>query len=137
MIAAVVVAATLTKPQYQALLDRANARVSRAEAAAQKGLTPKATQVEAARLVRVMARAETLNARMFAAATPPRVVAGVNGQITRAERLFARELLQVAVQVEQAPTHAAAARILHGPGPKAGPRLLDRAIARLHALGYR
>lgn len=137
MIAAVVVAATLTKPQYQHVLDRANGRVTKADAAAHRALTPSATRADAARALRTMSAAERANARLLASVTPPPRAAAVNAAIVHAERVFAAELDVFAQRVETAPTRAKALAILHGPGPQRGPRLLERAIARLHALGYR
>lgn len=137
MIAAVVAAATLTKPQYQALLDRANARVTASETAAHRGLTPNASQAKVARLLDAMAATEEGNARMFAVARPPAAAVAANRLLVRGERLFAREQRAFAARIRRAPSRAVARRILSGPGPQLGPHLLDRAIAQLHALGYR
>jgi hypothetical protein len=137
VIAAVAVAAALTRPQYQVLLDRANARVSKAEAAAQNGLTPKATRADVERLMGKMAHAEAANSAMFAAASPPADVASVNGHIVRAERLYAAELRDIVHRVHIAKSRAEILKILQGPGPHPGPQLLDRAIVQLHKLGYR
>jgi len=137
MIAAVVAAATLTKPQYQVLLDRANARVTASESAAHRGLTPNASQVKIARLLDAMAATEAANARMFAVARPPAAAVAANRLLVRGERLFASEQRAFAARIKRAPSRSAAQRILSGPGPQLGPRLLDRAIAQLHALGYR
>jgi hypothetical protein len=137
VIAAVVVAATLTKPQYQRILDRADARVAKADAAAHRALTPAATRADAARALRTMSAAERADAGLLARVAPPPRAAAVNAAIVHAERVFAAELDVFAHRVETAPTRAQAIAILHGPGPQRGPKLLERAIARLHALGYR
>lgn len=138
MIAVVVTAAVLTKPQYQALIDRANARVTKAENATRRGITPTASPARIAQLLDGQAAAESANARMFAAAEPPARVRKVNAELVRAERLFAAELRTMAHEIRTSKhPRATVSAMLHGPGPHPGPQLLDRAIARLHKLGYR
>jgi hypothetical protein len=136
VIATVAVAAVLTKAQYQALIDRANARIEKVDSAAQKGITPHAKPLRVAALIDAMGQAELANAAMFAAAHPPAPVAEVNREIVHAERVFAAEDHAIAQQIRHAKNKRATAMRLLQRGPQRGPKLLDAAIAKLHRLGY-
>jgi hypothetical protein len=134
MIAAVVTAAVLTKPQYQALLSKANARITVAEGAAERGITPKASPVRVATLLEGWAAAEATNARMFASVSPPVPVRAANDLLADGERIYADEIRQAAreVRVAKSPRAVVVKLLSHARGP----RLVDRALAQLKKLGY-
>ena len=134
MIAAVVTAAVLSKPQYQALLAKADARITLAEGAAERGITPKASRVKVATLLEGWATAEAANARAFSAVTPPAAVRTANALLVRGERLYAAEIRQAAhdVRTAKSPRAVVVKLLSHARGP----RLVDRALAQLKKLGY-
>jgi hypothetical protein len=134
VIAAVVTAAVLSKPQYQALLTRADARITLAEGAAERGITPTASRVQVARLLEGWAAAEATNARAFSAATPPSPVRAANALLVRGERMYAAEIRQAAHDVRVAKSPRAV--VVNLLGHARGPRLVDRALAQLKKLGY-
>jgi hypothetical protein len=137
VIVEILVAAALTKPQYQALLERADRRVTAAETAAERGITPRTKPAKIATLLDGMAAAEAANARMFASAAPPANARAVTALLVRGERTYATELHAAANQVRTTADPAAyVRRLFSGGGPKVGPRLVDRALAQLKRLGY-
>jgi hypothetical protein len=134
VIAAVMSAAALTKPQYQALLTRADARITLAEGAAERGITPKATRTRVAFLLEGWAAAEAANARMLSAVEAPVDVQGANTLLVKGERVYAAEIRQAAREVKTAKSpRAVVVKLL---SHARGPRLVDRALAKLKRLGY-
>lgn len=134
MIAAVVTAVALTKPQYAALLGKADARITVAEGAAERGITPKASRARVATLLEGWASAEAASAHSFAAATPPQAVRSANRLLVRGERLYAAEIHTAAREVKTAknPRTVVVKLLSHARGPQ----LIDRALAQLKKLGY-
>jgi hypothetical protein len=126
----------LTKPQYEALLARANAQVTKVETAAERGLTPKATPARVEALILAWATTETRLGKSFRAVEPPAGAAGANALLASGELEFGREL-------KYAATHLPRKTADIGPflerrlGVAKGPRKVDRALAKLKALGYR
>jgi len=128
----------LTKPRYQALLTKANARIQTTETAAEKiAFAPQASHARAAGALERWADAEATNARILAAANPPAAARKANALLVSAERLEAAELQHLARIVRTTPGAGHVMQIAQRTmTPRAG-ALLDRAIAQLHKLGYR
>ena len=128
----------LTKPQYQALLTKANARIQTTETAAEKlGFAPHASHARAAAALERWADAEATNARILAAANPPAATRKANAVLVSAERLEAAELQHLARIVRTSPGAGHVMQIAQRTmTPRAGAPL-DHAIAQLHKLGYR
>jgi hypothetical protein len=128
----------LTKPQYQALLTKANARIQTTETAAEKiGFAPNASHARAAAALERWADAEATNARILAATNPPAAARKANALLVSAERVEAAELQHLARIVRARPGAGHVMQIAQRTmTPRAG-ALLDRAIAHLHELGYR
>jgi len=128
----------LTKPQYQALLTKANARIQTTETAAEKiAFAPHASHTRAAGALERWADAEATNARILAAANPPAAARKANALLVSAERLEAAELQHLSRIVRTTPGAGHVMQIAQRTmTPRAG-TLLDRAIALLHKLGYR
>ena len=134
MLAAVVTAITLTKPQYQQLMVQADKRVTIAEGRAESGITPHATRAHVATLLNGWAAAEAANARMFARADVPAPVRNANALLVRGERAYAAELRHAAREVRTAKSPKQVIGALFSNAT--GPRLVDRALAQLKKLGY-
>jgi hypothetical protein len=134
VIAAVVTAAVLTKAQYQVLLHKADVRITVAEGAAERGITPKASRVRVATLLEGWATAEDANSRMFSKVAPPASTRGANALLVRGERIYAGEIRTAAhkVRVADNPRAVVVDLLSHAQGP----RLVDRALAMLKKLGY-
>jgi hypothetical protein len=128
----------LTKPQYQALLTQADARVEGSESAAVKiAFARHASHANAAGALERWAAAEATNAHILGAATPPAPTRAANKLLVRAERMQADDLRTLARIVRATPGTGNVQRIAQRTmTPRAG-KLLDRAIVLLHKLGYR
>ena len=77
--------AALTKAAYQAMLKRANARVTKVEGAAEQGLSPGATPAHVKALVLAWAHTETQLGRSFGSVRPPANAASANALLARGE----------------------------------------------------
>jgi hypothetical protein len=128
----------LTKPQYQALLTQADARIQRTESAAEKiAFAAHASHARAARALEQWAAAEATNARILGAVLPPAPARAANRLLVRAEQLQAHDLRTLARIVRATPGNGNVQQIAQRTmTPRAG-KLLDRAVALLHKLGYR
>jgi hypothetical protein len=126
----------LTKAQYQAMLHRANARVTKVEGAAEQGLTPKSTRKQVKALLLAWANTETELGTSFRAAKPPANAAKANALLARGEITFGGE-------IKSAATHLPRKKAAIGPflqrtlARAKGGGLIDQALAQLKAAGYR
>ena len=126
----------VSKAQYLVMLKRANARVSKVETAAEQGLKPSASRSDITRLLVAWASTESQLGRSFAGVRPPLEVAAANVLLARGERTFGAEIAAAAHHLPQAK-----AKI--GPflekalGSSKGAAMIDRALAKLKAAGYR
>src|SRR3954466_3796030 len=85
-------ATTLTKAQYVAMLKQANARVTKVEGAAERGLTPKATRAHVKALLLAWASTETQLGKSFRSVHPPAKAVPGNTFLSRGEITFGEEL---------------------------------------------
>jgi hypothetical protein len=129
----------LSKQEYKARLHAINLRVGRAEGAAEAALASGATK----RLRRAMlkwADTEEQSGNELAHVRPPEEAEGVNRSLSAAEKQFAAALRYAADALNGAPPTATPKRLERRMQPRMesspAPAALDRAIARLKALGY-
>src|SRR2546430_10641523 len=127
--------AALTKPEYQAMLERANARVTKVEGAAEQGLSPGATRAQVKALVLAWAHTETQLGRSFGSVQPPANAASANALLARGEIAFGAELAAAANHLPQK-TAAIGPYLQRTLGHAKGPGMIDRALATLKAAGY-
>ena len=127
--------AALTKAAYQAMLKRANARVTKAEGAAEQGLSPGATPAHVKALVLAWAHTETQLGRSFGSVRPPANAASANALLARGEIAFGAELAAAANHLPQK-TAAIGPYLQRVLGHAKGPGMIDRALAKLKAGGY-
>src|SRR2546425_11577101 len=93
--------AALTKAAYQAMLKRANARVTKVEGAAEQGLSPGATPAHVKALVLAWAHTETQLGRSFGSVRPAANAASANALLARGEIAFGAELADAANHLPQ------------------------------------
>jgi hypothetical protein len=127
--------AALTKAAYQAMLTRANARVTKVEGAAEQGLSPGATPAHVKALVLAWAHTETQLGRSFASVRPPASAASANALLARGEIAFGSELTAAANHLPQK-TAAIGPYLQRVLGHAKGPAMIDRALAKLKSAGY-
>jgi hypothetical protein len=126
----------LSKGQYIAKLRAANAASARADNAAGAAVGSKAASpAEVKALFLVMGKTHVAIGREFAAVAPPEVAAKANADFARAELVFGRQNEAIAAKLPT--TRAALRAYIQSLKPPSGGRLLDRAIAELHAAGFR
>jgi hypothetical protein len=126
----------LSKAQYIAKLRAANAASTKADNAAGAAVgskTASPAQIKAVFLA--MGKAHVAIGREFSALTPPKAAAKANTDFARAEIVLGEQNEAIAAKL---PTTKAALRTyIASLKPPSGGRLLDRAIAELHAAGFR
>jgi hypothetical protein len=129
-------ASRLTHARYQGMLNRANVAVTRAETAAQQGLTPKATFAQARALLLRWANTETRLGKSFKALTPPRDAVRGNTLLSQGELMFGAELAWAANHLpnEKAKVQPFLESRL---GNAKGARKIDAALSLLKSAGYR
>ena len=126
----------LTKARYIAKLRAANAVSAKADDAATAAFgSRKATAAQVRAKLFAMGRAHVAVGREFAALVPPRAAAKANADFAHAEIVFGRENEVIARKLPS--TKPAIAKYLQSLKPPAGGKLLDHAIAELHAAGFR
>jgi hypothetical protein len=129
-------AAALTKPEYVAKLRAADAVSSGTDNAAMAALQSRRTtaaQVKAA--FYTMGATHVRIGKEFAAIAPPRAAMKANRDFAAAEIVFGRQDEALARRLPA--TKPAIMKYLHSLKPPSGGKLLDRAIAELHAAGFR
>jgi hypothetical protein len=129
-------ATALTKAQYVARLKQANARVTRVETAAEKGLTPKATRAGVRALLLAWANTETQLGKSFRSVQPPAKVTAANSLLAQGEITFGAELRFAAnhLPAKKAQVGAFLQRRL---ASARGATMIDRALNKLKAAGYK
>jgi hypothetical protein len=125
----------LTKAQYNAMLKRANARVGKVEAAAEKGLSANATPARMRTLILAWATTETQLGRSFRSIQPPATAASGNALLARGEITFGAELAHVANTLPRKRS-AIGAYLERTLGNAKGAAMIDRALKKLKAAGY-
>jgi hypothetical protein len=126
----------LSKAQYIAKLRTANATSSKAENAAVAALQSKKTttaQVRARFLA--MGRTKVRIGESFARVLPPKAAAKANRDFSHAEVVLGRQNEAIARKLPA--TKPAIAKYLQSLKPPSGGAMLDRAIAELHAAGFK
>jgi hypothetical protein len=129
--------ASLTKPQYIAKLRAANTASTRSDnAAAAAAGSKQATPSEVRALLESMGRKHVAIGREFSAIVAPEAAAKANRDFAHAEIVFGEQNEAIAAKL---PTRSRAAMLgyLQGLKPPSGGKLLDSAIAELHAAGFR
>ena len=132
---AAVATTPLTKTQYIAMLKRASARVGTVEAAAEKGLSSKATPARLRTLILAWANTETQLGRSFRSIQPPAAAASANALLVRGEITFGTELAHAANNLPRKRA-AIGAYLQRTLGNAKGAALIDRALKKLKAAGY-
>ena len=125
----------LTKTQYVAMLKHANARVTKAEGAAEQGLTPKATRAHVTALIDAWADTETQLGKSFRAVRAPANAVSANALLARGEIAFGADLRNAASHLPRK-TAAIGPYLQRTLGHAAGAGMIDRALAKLKATGY-
>jgi hypothetical protein len=129
-------AAPLTKAQYIAKLRAANALSAKADDAAGAALgSKKSTPARVRALFMVMGQKHVAIGREFAALVPPPSAAQANADFARAEITFGQQNEAIAAKLPS--TKRALLKYIESLKPPSGGKLLDRAIAELHAAGFR
>jgi hypothetical protein len=127
--------AALTKAQYLAMLTRANARVTKVEGTAEKGLKPGATRAHVMALLLAWAHTEAQLGRSFGSVRAPASAASANALLARGETAFGAELAAAANHLPQK-TAAIGPYLQQALGQARGGRVIDRALTKLKAAGY-
>jgi hypothetical protein len=127
--------AAQSEAAYGALLKRANARVTKVEGAAEQGLSPGATPAHVKALILAWARTEAQLGRSFDSVRPPANAASANALLARSEITFGAELAAAAKHLPQK-TAAIGPYLQRVLGHAKGPGMVDRALAKLKAVGY-
>ena len=117
------------------MLNRANARVTKAEGAAEEGLTPKATRAHVKALINAWADTETQLGESFRTARAPAKVSRANALLARGEIVFGAELRYAASHLPRKKA-AIGAYLQQRLGDAKGAGMIDRALAKLKAAGY-
>jgi hypothetical protein len=128
-------ATALTKAQYVAKLEQANARVMRVETAAEKGLTPKATRAQVETLLLAWANTETQLGKSFRSVQPPAKVRAANTLLAQGEITFGAELRFAATHLPQKKAQISAF-LQRRLSSARGAAMIDRALKKLKAAGY-
>jgi len=126
----------MTRSQYIGKLRAANVASSKADDAAMAALQSKtatAAQVKAKLLA--MGKTHVKVAQEFLALTPPAAAAKANADFAHAEMVFGRQNEAIARKLPG--TKPAIVKYLQTLKPPSGGKLLDRAIAELHAAGFK
>jgi hypothetical protein len=128
-------ATPLTKAQYQAMLMKADARVTIVTSAAENGLKVGKSPAEMKKLLLDWAQTETQLGNSFKTTQAPTAVTAPNALLSRSEILFGKQLSTAA---ENLPTKVSAIGpyLDHSLGHASGPRMIDQALQQLHKAGY-
>ena len=126
----------LTKTEYLAMLKRANTRVTKVEGAAEQGLSPGATRAHLKALLLAWAHTETQLGRSFRSVRPPTNAGRANALLGQGEIAFGAELADAANHLPQK-TAAIGPYLQRTLGTAKGPGMIDRALAKLKAAGYK
>jgi hypothetical protein len=135
LLAGTATAARLTKTEYLAKLRTADTLSSKADNAALATLQTKQTtaaQVRAA--FYAMGETHVRIGMEFAAIAPPRAATKANGDFAHAEIVLGRQNEAIALRLPK--TKQAIMKYLQSLKPPSGGKLLDKAIAELHAAGF-
>jgi len=128
--------APLTKVQYLAKLRAANAVSAKADGAAGAAVESKtATPAQVKALFLAMGRTHMAIGKEFAALVPPKAAAKSNADFAHAEVVFGEQNEAIAAKLPA--TKAALLRYIQSLKPPSGGKMLDHAIAELHAAGFR
>jgi hypothetical protein len=128
--------APLTRVQYIAKLRAANAASAKADGAAGAAVESKtATLAQVKALFRAMGRTHTAIGKQFAALVPPKAAAKANADFAHAEVVFGEQNEAIAAKLPA--TKAALLEYIQSLKPPSGGKMLDHAIAELHAAGFR
>jgi hypothetical protein len=129
-------AGVLTKAQYIAKLRAANVRSSKADDAAMAAFQSKtSTAAQIKTKLFAMGATHVAVGREFAALLPPRAAAKANADLARAEIIFGRQNEAIAKKLPA--SKAAIQKYFSTLKPPSGGTMLDRAIAELHAAGFK
>jgi hypothetical protein len=127
--------APLPKPVYDAMLQRANRDVGRAEGAAEKALAARASRAELRRAILAWASTESRLGKSFRSVRPPARAAAANALLARGEIAFGSELAAAATHLPRAP-QAIAGYLQRKLGRASGAAMIDEALKKLKAAGY-
>jgi hypothetical protein len=126
----------LTKAQYIARLRAANTASAKAETAVTAALgSRRSTAADVKAKFVLLGRVEAGIGREFAQLAPPRAAAKGNADFAYAELVLGGQNLAIARRLPT--TKAAVMKYIRSLKPPSGGRLVDRAIAELHAAGFR
>jgi hypothetical protein len=132
---AVAAPSRLTRARYVAMLRAANTASAKVDDAAGAALQGKATPARVKALLVAMGKEHIAIGKEFARLVPPKAAAKANADFAHAELVFGRQNEAIAARLPT--TRTAMLRYFHALKPPSGGKLLDRAIAELHAAGYR
>jgi hypothetical protein len=131
-----VAASPLRKADYLGKLRRATAATSKAEDTAVAALESKNTSAAQVRTrFFVMGRTEVMVGKSFVAIVPPRAAAKANRDFAHAEIVLGHQNKAIAKKLPA--TKAAIAKYLQSLKPPSGGKMLDLAVAELHAAGFK
>lgn len=134
--AAALASAPLTKVQYIAKLRAADAASAKADSAAGAAVESKtATPAHVKALFLAMGRTHTAIGTEFAALVPPNAAAKTNADFAHAEVVLGEQNEAIAAKLPA--TKAALLKYMQSLKPPSGGKMLDHAIAELHAAGFR
>ena len=125
----------LTKAQYQALLTKADARVTKVTSAAENGLKAGKPRAEMRKLLLDWARTETQLGQSFRATQAPTAVTAPNALLSRGEILFGTQLLAAASSLPEKAS-AIGPFLEHALGNASGPSMIDQALRQMRKAGY-
>ena len=126
----------LSKAQYIAKLQAAEASTSKAENAAMKTLQSKtSTAAQVKKRFFAMGKAQVDVGRAFATIVPPTAAVKANHDFARAEALLGHQNEAIAQKLPT--TKPAIVKYLQSLKSPSGGRMLDRAIAELHTAGFK
>jgi hypothetical protein len=128
-------ATPLTKAQYQALLTKADARVTKVISAAENGLKAGKSRAEMTKLLRDWAQTETQLGNSFKATYAPTAVTAPNTLLSRGEILFGKQLTTAANNLPEK-VSAIGPYLDQALGNASGPAMVDEALRQLHKAGY-
>jgi ABC-type glycerol-3-phosphate transport system substrate-binding protein len=125
----------LSKTQYLARLRAANADAAKAGNVALAGANSKSTTAAKVKAnFMAWGATETRLGRSFAALTPPAAATKANADLAHADKLFGAQLLALAAKFPS--TKAGIFKLLLSTNLSAK-KLVDHAVAELHAAGFR
>jgi hypothetical protein len=131
-----VAARPLSRSEYLAKLRAAGAKTSKAEDAALTALQSKNTPAAQVRArFFVMGKTQLQVGTSFAAIVPPRAAAKANRDFSHAELVLGQQNEAIAKNLPT--TKTAITEYLQSLKPPSGGKMLDRAVAELHAAGFK